>query len=260
VRATLKHPLWLAGLGADGVGLSLQVLALHLGALAVVQPLLVTGLLFALLLRHWGTWRVSRSEVLWALVLTGCLIAFLSLSGSISGPQRPATADRWPAVLAGLAGLAVAGSCLLAARRAIPPSSRAALIGITIGAIYAATAALIKASTDVLTRHGLLILLASWQLYAMLGLGALGLFLTQLAFQAGPLTASLPAISTVDPLLSVTIGVIVYDEHLHRGPLSGVVLLALLLLLATSVIKLGHVEATLTRGQTATSAADNNPT
>ncbi len=32
-------------LGADVVGLSLQVLALHLGALAVVQPLLISGLL-----------------------------------------------------------------------------------------------------------------------------------------------------------------------------------------------------------------------
>jgi len=51
IRATLAHPLWLGGIGADVVGLSLQVLALHLGALAVVQPLLISGLLFALVLR-----------------------------------------------------------------------------------------------------------------------------------------------------------------------------------------------------------------
>ena len=48
VRATLAHPLWLGGIGADVVGLSLQVIALHLGALGVVQPLLISGLLFAL--------------------------------------------------------------------------------------------------------------------------------------------------------------------------------------------------------------------
>ena len=69
-----------------------------------------------------------------------------------------------------------------------------------------------------------------------------GLFLTQLAFRAGPLTASLPAISTVDPLLSVTIGVVVYDEHLRRGPLGGALLAALLLLLVTAVVGLGRVE------------------
>ncbi len=38
IRATLAHPLWLGGIGADVVGLSLQVLTLHLGALVVVQP------------------------------------------------------------------------------------------------------------------------------------------------------------------------------------------------------------------------------
>jgi len=36
VRATLAHPLWLGGIGADVLGLGLQVTALHLGALGVV--------------------------------------------------------------------------------------------------------------------------------------------------------------------------------------------------------------------------------
>ncbi len=76
----------------------------------------------------------------------------------------------------------------------------------------------------------------------MLVVGAGGQLLTQLAFQAGPITASLPAISTVDPLLSVLIGVLVYHERLHRGPLGGVLLLALLLLLVISVIQLGRIE------------------
>ena len=100
-----------------------------------------------------------------------------------------------------------------------------------------------KAASDVAANHGWTALLLSWQLYTVLALGAIGLFLTQVAFQAGPLTASLPAISTVDPLLSIAIGVLVYDEHIHRGPLSGAVLLLLMLVLATSVIQLGRIEA-----------------
>ena len=51
IRSTLAHPLWLGGIAADLVGLVLQIAALHLGALAVVQPLLITGLLFALVVR-----------------------------------------------------------------------------------------------------------------------------------------------------------------------------------------------------------------
>lgn len=247
VRATLRHPLWLAGLAADVVGLCLQVVALHLGALALVQPLLVSGLLFALLLRPRRAGRISRREALWAVVLTGCLIAFLSLSGSISGTQHAVAADRLPAVVAALAGVLVAGMCLFLAHRRVPAVTRAALIGVTVGAIYAATAALIKATTDILGAHGLVTVVISWQLYALLALGGAGLFLTQLAFQAGPLTASLPAISTVDPLFSVTLGVLVYDEHLRRGPLGGLVLFALLLLLAASVIQLGTIGATEVR-------------
>ena len=116
------------------------------------------------------------------------------------------------------------------------------MLGVAVGAVYALTAALIKAASDVFAAHGLLALVSSWQLYALLLTGAAGQFLTQRAFQAGPITSSLPAISTVDPLLSVLIGVIVYHEVVHRGPLGGLVLLVLLLLLVTAVIQLGRVE------------------
>lgn len=148
-----------------------------------------------------------------------------------------------PAAIAAIAGLLAAAACLTLAHRAAPPSGRAALIGIAVGAVYAATAALIKAATNVLSNHGLVALILSWQLYTVLALGAAGLFLAQVAFQAGPLTASLPAMATVDPLLSVALGITVYDEQLHRGPLSGALLLGLLLLLAASVIQLGRLGA-----------------
>jgi hypothetical protein len=42
--------------------------------------------------------------------------------------------------------------------------------------------------------------------------------LTQLAYQFGPLVASLPAITIVNPLLSIVIGVVVYDEDIRQGP------------------------------------------
>ncbi len=82
-RATAVNPLWLTALLADVGGVGLQVVALHFGALALVQPLLVSGLLFALLLRHLGSWSITRQEVGWAVLLTGCLIGFLVLSGAV---------------------------------------------------------------------------------------------------------------------------------------------------------------------------------
>ena len=121
-----------------------------------------------------------------------------------------------PAVLAGVLALTLATSCVLTSRR-LPRGGAAALMGVAVGTVHACGAALIKSCTNVAT-SGLVALLTSWQLYLFLLAGGAGLLLTQLAFQAGPLSASLPAITTVDPLLSVVIGVWVYDERLKAGP------------------------------------------
>jgi hypothetical protein len=59
--------------------------------------------------------------------------------------------------------------------------------------------------------------LTSWQLPVLILAGAAGLVLAQVAFRSGPLNASLPAMATLDPLLSVVLGVIVYDEQLRTG-------------------------------------------
>jgi hypothetical protein len=59
-----------------------------------------------------------------------------------------------------------------------------------------------------------------WQLYALVLAGATGVALTQLAYRAGPLSASLPAMNCVNPLVSVLIGVAVFDEHFRTGLLA----------------------------------------
>lgn len=240
--AGLGRPLWVGGLGCDVIGVSLQVAALHYGALALVQPLLVSGLIFALVLRHVRRSRITAPELVWGAVLVACLVGFLFFSGATTGGGGSQTADRGSAAITGIATIVAIITCMVLARRTVPPTGRAALLGVAVGAVYALTAALIKAASDVLAAHGLLALCSSWQLYAVLLLGVAGQVLTQRAFQAGPITSSLPAISTVDPLLSVLIGVLVYHEVLHRGPWGGVLLLVLLILLVTAVIQLGHVE------------------
>ena len=198
------------------------MVALHYGALALVQPLLVSGLIFALILRHVGSSsRMTSHELLWAGALVACLTGFLFFSGATTGSGGSQAADQGAALITGVAILTAIVACVVLARRTVPPTGRAALLGVAVGAVYALTAALIKAASDVFAAHGIVALLTSWQLYVLLLMGAAGQLLTQRAFQAGPITSSLPAISTIDPLLSVLIGVLVYHEVLHRGPLDG---------------------------------------
>ena len=56
-RHLVRQPLWLLGQGAWVVALGLQALALHVGRLSVVQPVLVSELVFVLIIRafvmHW---------------------------------------------------------------------------------------------------------------------------------------------------------------------------------------------------------------
>jgi hypothetical protein len=237
-RATLTHPLWLGAIAADAIGFSLQVIALHLGALALVQPLLISGLLFALILRQRSGHEASRREILWGIVLTGALGAFLLVAG-VSNPSKPhGGVNHWPAIIAVGAGALLAVLCIMIARNR-SGSPAAAMLGVAVGISYAATAALLKSVTNIALR-GPVPVLTSWQLYAVIASGATGLLLNQVAFRAGPLTASLPAIATVDPLLSIALGIVVFHEHIHHGTFQGLWLSSLVLLIGVAAIQLAR--------------------
>jgi uncharacterized membrane protein len=90
------------------------------------------------------------------------------------------------------------------------------LLGVATGIAFAGTATLIKACTNLLA-HSPVALLTSWQLYTLLAVGAVGL-LNQLSSKRARLEESLPAITVVNPLLAVLLGVTVYDENLRHTP------------------------------------------
>ncbi|MGH3627010.1 MAG: DMT family transporter [Sciscionella sp.] len=241
VRATLVHPLWLVALVVDAVGFGLHAVALHFGTLAVVQPLLVCSLLFALPINRWlHRERVTRRELAWAAAVVVGLAAFL-LSSHIPGSGGPPPGlDVTAAPVAGvMAALAIVG-CAVAARRSTAARA-AALLGTAAGIAFACVAALIKTCTTLLT-EGIGTLMGSWQLYLLFAVGGCGLLLHQLAFQAGPLSASLPAITTVDPLVSVVLAVAVFDAPLRHGPLGIAGQVAGLALLTTAGVILTRLE------------------
>ncbi len=147
---TFRHPLWVIGAIADIGGFALHALALHLGPLTVVQPLLVTSIVFAvvlrqLLVRRWP----RRSELAWATSLTLGLVLFLTIATPASGVAQPA--DPVPATVVGvLIGFGVLG--LFAVGRRYTGSAAAALLGTAAGLSYAAVAGLLKEDVGLLNR------------------------------------------------------------------------------------------------------------
>ena len=231
-RAVTSGP-WLVGTGIAAAAFACHALALHEGPLSLVQPLLVTMVLFALpVSRAVNGTAVTAVELGWAVVLVLGLTGFFAAADPVS--PAAAGADVQPAILtASLAALTI-GLCVGLARHR-PGGQAAALLGGAAGIAFAGVAALVKAATNMVT-HGVGAVMGSWQLYALLGLGAVGIALSQLAYRTGPLSASLPALNSVNPLASVLIGAVVFDEHFRTGVVaSGIEALALAVIAVATV-------------------------
>ena len=86
-----RRPVWLAGIAADALGFVAQAVALTIGRLAVVQPLLVSSVVFALPLGVKLTGQtVRRIDIAAALVVAAALAAFLL----VADPRAAATTPR----------------------------------------------------------------------------------------------------------------------------------------------------------------------
>ncbi len=211
---TLRDPMWIMGAVAGDGGLVLHALALRDGPLTVVQPLLVTSVVFALALRKLLEHRRPRRDELgWACALAVGLVLFITISTPAGSVAQPA--DPVPTVVLGtIIGLGILGF-FVAGRRATFGAA-AIMLGTATGLSYAAAASLLKEVMGTLS-HGAGGLATSWAFYALIAIGNLSVLLTQLAYRAGPLSSSLPAIMTVDPIVSLVIGVAVFDEHFRNG-------------------------------------------
>jgi drug/metabolite transporter (DMT)-like permease len=210
----VRRPLWIAGMAADVLGFVLQFVALGHGSLVLVQPLLVSGLLFALPLGALASGRrMERQDWMGSALVVAGLSIFLVVGNPGHG-RAHAKGGAW--VTLAIVVVVLCGALLVTARRT-EGSRRAILLASAGGVLYGFTAALTKSVAHLLDR-GLLEVLSSWQTYALITGGVLGLVVTQSAFQAAPLVASLPMLTVVDPLASIAIGAFVFHEHLASSP------------------------------------------
>jgi len=239
----VRRPLWWAGLLGDAGGFLAQGAALGLGSLLLVQPLLVTALLFALPLgAAWAGRRLSRSDWLWAAVLSLSLAVFVVVADPTAGIDRAPARD-WLGVAAALTP--VLALCLLGA--ATRRTSRAMLLAVATGILYGVTAALTKSVVAHLG-DGIVPLLSSWETYALAAVATLGTVCQQSAFQAGDLGVSMPAVTVLEPVVAVGIGVSILQEDLRTSGLGWVVvalstagLVAGTVMLARSAARVGSI-------------------
>lgn len=214
--AVARQRLWLLGVVAEVTAVALHMVAVNLGALSVVQPLLTIGLVVALPMQAALGLPVRKRALLAAGLTVGGLAIFLAVQPTVDS-RDPQSIGEW---LPGL--LLVAFVACVALIVALTNSDRVRSLGLgaAAGSVFALSAALVKTWGEILGAGGLPALATSWELWTALSAGLVGALLSQAAFQCGPLGGPLAAMMVVDPVIGVSVGAIVFGESFATGVLA----------------------------------------
>lgn len=254
----MRQPIWLAGVASLLLGFVFQVVALHFGGLALVQPIFASELLFVFgYMALVGSRKPLQKDWIAAIAMAVGLSLFLFIAAPSGGKLHPPATTWWLAGISALGLAAVAtGVAYLPTRGRSrrSPARKAAIVGVATGISWGFVAALIK---ELSSQRSVTSALSSWTPYAVVGVGALSMLLASHALQAGPLAASQPGFTIVDPLVASLLGVFVFSEHLQLGPFDVVVELCALMALVWGVIVLSRSQ--LVHGEERELSAQQGP-
>lgn len=207
-----RRPIWLGGIAAMVSGQVLGAIALGMGSLVVVEPLLAANVLFALPMAAVASKRhLSAGDWTGALLLIGGLTAFL-VGGAPRASVRltPVPRTMW---LMALGTIVLVVVVLMAVARGRSPRVRAAVTATGAGVAFGLQ--------DVLTQRSVLRLdsgigglLTSWPPWALVATAVTGLTLAQRAFGLADLSASLPPITLAEPVCGIVLSAVVLGAGL----------------------------------------------
>ncbi|WP_371477808.1 DMT family transporter [Kitasatospora sp. NBC_00315] len=211
----LRMPQWLLGTAFMVGGLVLSALALDKGEVSLVEPLLATNLLFAMGLSRVLT-RQSLGRSGWAgVVLLGVGVTAFIVAGQPQGGGTPAGALRHWLTVGIISGLSL---LLVSSARRMPLLEEATLLALAAGLLYGLQDALTRTVAQRLDTSGVAEVLRTWEPYAVLAAGVVGLLLVQSAFEAAPLRMSLPALTAAQPLTGIACAVAFLGDRLRVTP------------------------------------------
>jgi len=207
--------IWLLGLLVQIVGVVLQAAALDRGRVSIVQPLLVTTVIWALPLGYFLTHQtIGRREILGAAIIVVGLAGFAVFGDPAAGVEDGSNADWAIAVI--VIGLACTALLLFANRGSL--STRAAVLGTVAGMLYGLSATMMKPVVEHLHTDGLADVVASLEFWIWAAAGIVGFLFQQLSLSTGKLVPSVATVSVANPVVSVMLGALVLLERLDRDP------------------------------------------
>jgi drug/metabolite transporter (DMT)-like permease len=235
----LRDRQWWTGGLVGAAGFALQAAALDFGSVVLVQALLVISLLFALLISAMVNHRrITRWEGTWAVLLVAAVAVVVTVGNPQEGQAR-ASLHAWAVVAAIMVPAVVL--CAIGGR-IFSGSISAMLLGLLSGSLWGVFYVLTKGVVAQFG-HGIGALLRTPELYAWGVVAISATAWVQSAFRAGPLSASLPAVTVSNPLVASVLGVTILGETITKNNAARVVLAFSVAAMVVAMVALSRSQA-----------------
>jgi hypothetical protein len=234
VRSLIKRRRWLFGTGLSLLGWPLQLLALSLAPLVVVQPAMAAGLLVLLVAgeRMLGE-RAGRRE---HLAVIAIVLGVLGAALCAPAHTNAQTSNGTIAIVLGVLGIAsLLPHLMLRLSRRRPP---AALTMASAGLAYGWGGVATKLASDNLA-YGFLWIAVAWGV-ATAAISALAALSEMSALQSRPAIQVAPVVFVIQTAIPVALAPLLFGERFTETPLSGTLLAAALAVLIAGAVVLAR--------------------
>ncbi|MGE0027400.1 MAG: DMT family transporter [Thermoleophilia bacterium] len=244
---------WLLGSAALLGGYAVQGAALDKGRLVIIQPLLVSTIVFALPLGVLLTHQVvTRRDWAAAAGVVAALAVFIVVGDPAAGVDDAAD---WKWAVSSVIVIILATGVMLFGRGARPPR-RAAALGTVAGMLFGMSASLAKPVVEELD-EGLSVVLGDWRAWALVVMGVAAFLIQQGALATGQLAPAVATTSLANPVVASIVGIVILEERLAGGLARKSVAVGALVAAALCAIALAQHEQE--REGTDTSQAEPEP-
>lgn len=219
----VRSPRWLGGMSFLVLGALCQIAALTMAPLIVVQPIGALALVITSLLNARST-KTSITKATWIAIAlcTGGIATFVTLATGIAEDQKELSDANLYVILGILAFLLIAlGAVFLVQRQRM--SALTFILG--AGLLYGLLATLVKSVIQRIQQSHFEWLTIVCLVAAVLAM-ALGGWFVQNAYASGPPDLVIAGLTVIDPMVAVTIGIIVLGEASSASPLISIVFAA----------------------------------
>lgn len=208
IASLLIKPRWLSGTAFMAVGIGLQLAALSLAPLIVVQPVGAIALVITSLLNARATnTKLNRGTIIAIALCTLGIAAFVAMASGVAN-ETILNDDRLREVLSVLGVILVAFIVLFFT---VGKHAKALTYVVGAGVLYGFVATLAKVVIQ-RTYQAQFEWLTVFCLIALVGAVLLGSWFVQNAYSSGPPDLVIAGLTVIDPLVAVSIGIVILGE------------------------------------------------